>query len=342
MAYNGYGNGGYGQGGYGQSNPYQNNANSNPYAAQQQNPYNNPPSYDRPAGQGQNMEMQPMVNGQQNPFDDPNNRYGTPGSNRHAILNECQEVQRAIDDLEKELSQLQRAQRGFVSGTGASNRDIDAMSAEIMSGYRAMADRVRRIKSRPEAGQTQNAPQVNALDRRIKKAINQFQQQESAFRHDVQEQQKRQYLIVNPNATEAELREVSEAGGDVQIFQQALMQSDRRGQAQTALGNVRQRHDAIQQIEKTMMELAQLFQDLDAMVVEQEPMIEQAEKKADDTRVHMESGVVELGGAVNSARAARRKKWYCLGISILILIIVIAIVLGYGASQGWFNSNKNN
>ena len=95
------------------------------------------------------MEMQSMSDGQGNPFEDPNNRYGTQAQNPHAILDECREVQRAIDDLEKELGQLQRAQRGFVSGTGASNRDIDAMGAEIMGGYRAMADRVKRIKSRP-------------------------------------------------------------------------------------------------------------------------------------------------------------------------------------------------
>jgi len=93
------------------------------------------------------MEMQQM-DGQANPFED-NQAYGAPAHDPHAILNECRDVQRAIDDLEAQLSQLQRAQRGFVSGTGASNRDIDAMSAEIMGGYRSMGDRVKRIKSKP-------------------------------------------------------------------------------------------------------------------------------------------------------------------------------------------------
>ena len=148
-------------------------------------------------------------------------------------------------------------------------------------------------------------------------------------------------MIVNPHATEAELRQVSEAGGDVQIFQQALMNADRRGQAQSTLANVRQRHDAIQRIETTMMELAQLFQDLDQLVVQQDPLVEHAEKKADDTRVHMESGVVELGGAVKSARAARKKKWICLGICVAIIIVIAIIVLAYGASQGWFKHNSN-
>lgn len=146
---------------------------------------------------------------------------------------------------------------------------------------------------------------------------------------------------MNPNATEQELREVSEAGGDTQIFQQALMNADRRGQAQSTLANVRQRHDAIQQIEKTMLELAQLFQDLDAIVVQQEPMIQNVEQHADDTRVHMENANVQLEQATTSARAARRKKWYCLGLSILIILIIVAVVLAVGgATQGWFKKTN--
>ena len=174
------------------------------------------------------------------------------------------------------------------------------------------------------------------MDRRIKKAINTWQTQEADFRKEVKEQQKRQYLIVNPQATPQEIATVTDSNGDTQIFQQALMNADRRGQAQSTLANVRQRHDAIQQIERTMTELMELFQDLDRIVVEQEPLVQNIETKAEETQTHMDNAVVELGGAVKSARAARKKKWICLGVCILILIIVIAIVLGYGASQGWF------
>lgn len=92
------------------------------------------------------------------------------------------------------------------------------------------------------------------------------------------------------------------------------MNSDRRGQAQSTLRNVQQRHDAIQQIEKTMIELQQLFQDLDAIVVQQEPMVENIEQKAEETNTHMVAGNTEVGKAVKSARAARKKKWICLGI----------------------------
>lgn len=299
----------YGGGGYGQSNPYDSGAPPPSYG--QQNYGGQGYGQQNYGGQGysqhQDVEMQPLTGGadgyNQPPQRDPN-----------AILNECRQVGRAIDDLENRLQELQRVQRGFVSGNGASNKEIDSMSADIMTGYRGLADRVKRIKSQPDAQNPRNKPQVDALDRRIRKAINAYQQVESAFRKDVQEQQRRQYLIVNPEASEAEIREATMDGGDTQIFQQALLNSDRRGQAQSTLRNVQQRHDAIQQIERTMIELQQLFQDLDAIVVQQEPLVQNIEQKAEETNTHLVAGNVEVGKAVNSARAARKKKWICLGI----------------------------
>ena len=292
----------YSGGGYGQSNPYDNGAPPPSYGQQQS--YGNNQGYSQHA----DVEMQPLTGGADG--------FGGQQQQRdpNAILNECRQVGRAIDDLENRLQELQRVQRGFISGNGASNKEIDSTSADIMTGYRGLADRVKRIKSQPDAQNPRNKPQVDALDRRIRKAINSYQQVESAFRKEVQEQQRRQYLIVNPEATEAEIREATMDGGDTQIFQQALLNSDRRGQAQSTLRNVQQRHDAIQQIERTMLELQQLFQDLDAIVVQQEPMVQNIEQKAEDTNTHLVAGNVEVGKAVNSARAARKKKWICLGI----------------------------
>lgn len=283
----------YGGGGYGASNPYDTDGS-----------YGNPP----PA-YGGGVEMQPLThNGA------PYSSTPVPQRDPNQILNDCRAVSRAVDDLEGRLQELQRLQRSFVSSAGVSNKDVDALSADIMSGYRGLADRVKRIKGQPDAGNPRNKPQVDALDRRIRKAIQSYQQTEAAFRKEVQEQQRRQYLIVRPDATESEIREATEGGGDTQIFQQALMQSDRRGQSQSTLRNVQQRHDAIQQIERTMIELQQLFQDLDAIVVQQDVAVQDIEVKAEETYGHIEAGNVHLDKGVSSARAARKKKWICLGI----------------------------
>ncbi|RMY82027.1 hypothetical protein D0862_12150 [Hortaea werneckii] len=326
--YNQYG------GGYGQSNPYSTSSSpAPPYGAQ---------GY----GGGRNdMEMQPLNQGDGNPFSDQAAAYPgqQPQRDPNATLNACREVGRAIDDLESRLPELQRLQRSFTSGTGGTtNAQIDGMSADIMTGFRGLADRVRRIKGQPDAGNPRNQAQVEALDRRIRRSINAFQQTESQFRREVQEQQRRQYLIVRPDATEQELQEATEAGGDQQIFQQALLNADRRGQAQSALRNVRERHDAIIKIERSMMELNQLLQDLDAIVVQQEPLVENIESKAEETNTHLEAGNVHVEKAVTSARAARKKKWICLGIVVAVIIVIVVIVLIYGATAGgWFNNNNN-
>lgn len=75
-----------------------------------------------------------------------------------------------------------------------------------------------------------------------------------------------------------------------------------------------------------MIELAQLFQDMEAAVVQQEPAIEHIEKQAEDTTMHVDKGNDQLNTAVDKARSARKKKWICLGIvGKLSLSIVIPI-----------------
>lgn len=64
-----------------------------------------------------------------------------------------------------------------------------------------------------------------------------------------------------------------------------------------------------------MLLLAQLFQDLEAAVVQQEPAVTQIEQRGEEVNEHVADANTQLTGAVDKARAARRKKWWCLGIA---------------------------
>lgn len=92
------------------------------------------------------------------------------------------------------------------------------------------------------------------------------------------------------------------------------MTSNRRGQSQSALRAVQGRHEAIQKIERQMIELAQLFQDMEAAVIEQEPAVMDIEQKGEETVTNIGKGNEQLDDATKKARAARRKKWILLGI----------------------------
>ncbi|KAL9042498.1 MAG: hypothetical protein Q9214_003760, partial [Letrouitia sp. 1 TL-2023] len=307
-------------GSYGQSNPYAQGNNpynqdtGNPYAQQGGNPYAQqtpqqggygrhpqPGGYGQPNGGyvgGNDVEMTPM-NGQRDP---------------NAILNECRDIDRGIDTIERNLERLRFLQQRSIDDVDASqntstNRELDALSSETMTLYRNFTQRIKTLKGMRESGDPRNKPQVGKVDRKLKRAINEYQQAETEFRHKLSAQMERQYRIVRPDASDAEVREAIEDTSNNQVFSQALLQSNRRGQAQSALRAVQGRHEAIQKIERQMIELAQLFQDVDAAIVEQEAPVQNIEVKAEETHAHVSQGNQHLDGAITKARAVRKKKW---------------------------------
>lgn len=92
----------------------------------------------------------------------------------------------------------------------------------------------------------------------------------------------RQYKIVKPDATEAEVRQAVENDDQGQVFSNAvrfprplqsvstqivgdiaqLLNSNRYGDARAAMREVQERHEDIRKIETTLTELMQMFNDV--------------------------------------------------------------------------------
>lgn len=261
---------------------------------------------------GSNVEMAPL--GQNAGY----NGNAAAGGSRN-ILDECSGIDNGINQVEHSLEKLRMLQQRSLddadsSSASAVNRQLDSLSADTMALYRELTERVRALKSRPPQQIAQYRGQVDRIDRRLKSAIQQYQQIESQFRKRTQDQMKRQYRIVRPDASEEEVKAVVEDTNNNQMFAQALMRSDRQQNARAALSAVQDRHDALLKIEQQMVELSQLFQDMDTLVVQQEAAVMQIEQKGEEVVDNLDKGNEEIGVAVNTARKTRKKKWICLGI----------------------------
>ncbi|KAI0108906.1 SSO2 protein [Nemania sp. FL0031] len=270
-----------------------------------------------------NVEMAPLAQNA-DPFSD---------RNPNSALDEISDINRGIDTIDRNLDQLRMLQQRSLddadsSASSNTNRQLDRLSSETMAQYRSLTERVRQLKSKPE-NQQRFGQQVRRVDTRLKDAIRAYQQVESSFRKKTEEQMARQYRIVRPDATEEEVRAAVEDQTGGQVFQQALMQSNRRGQAQAVLNAVQDRHAQLQKIERQMMELAQLFQDMDTLVMQQDVAVANIEQKGEEVVENLDRGNVEIGTAVNTARATRKKKWICLGIVVAIIVIIVAIIAIY-------------
>ena len=154
------------------------------------------------------------------------------GGDPNAILNGCRDVDSGIDSIEQYLGQLRQLQQRSLDDTNVSaksptNQELERIGTETMALYRNLTARVRNLKSQPDSGSPKNAPQVGKVDRRLKAVINQYQTVERDFRKKLQVQQERQYRIVRPDATDAEVREAVEDTSNQEIFSQAVSAKDR-------------------------------------------------------------------------------------------------------------------
>ena len=240
------------------------------------------------------------------------------GSNPNRILDTCRQIDSQVDQLDKEQERLKRAQQAYINDASTetdsrSGAAVTQLTDDLMSQYRELVTITKRVKSDKESGNPRNSAQVGKVDRRVKASLNNLQKLDSDYRARLQERMAREYRIVRPDASDAEVREATQDPGQ-QVFSQALINSDRRGQAQSVAQNVRSRHQAIQKIEQDMVQLAQMFQDLDALVVQQEAQVTSIEQRGEEVTDHVAKGNTELDGAVTKARSARKKKWICLGI----------------------------
>jgi len=180
-------------------------------------------------------------------------------------------------------------------------------------------------------------PQAKQLKGEFEKALRDYQQEEFAYKKRYREQIERQFRIVNPQATEAEVQEAADLDwGTEGVFQTAL-KNNRSGQASSILGAVRARHNELQKIEATLTDLAAIFADMAQIVDAQDPVIEHTEQNAIQTKEDISQGNVQIDKAKKSAARTRKLKWWCF---FIVVLIILGLALGIGLGIGLANSGK--
>ncbi|MFS8004607.1 putative target SNARE coiled-coil domain, syntaxin domain, syntaxin/epimorphin [Helianthus anomalus] len=113
-----------------------------------------------------------------------------------------------------------------------------------------------------------------------------------------------------------------ETGDSEQIFQKAI-QEQGRGQVVDTLAEIQERHDAVTEVERKLLDLQQIFQDLAILVDAQGEML-------DNIETHVSSAVDHVQSANKALQKTKKlqkntRKWIC--VSIMVLLIVISVVL---------------
>ncbi|CAA0822578.1 Putative syntaxin-131 [Striga hermonthica] len=125
-----------------------------------------------------------------------------------------------------------------------------------------------------------------------------------------------------------------ETGDSEQIFQKAIREQG-RGQVMDTLAEIQERHDAVRDLEKKLLDLQQqIFLDMAVLVDAQGDMLDNIESQVSSAVDHVQSGNTALQKAKSLQKNSR--KWMCIAIIILLIIVAIIVV---GVLKPWQNKN---
>lgn len=265
----------------------------------------------------------------------PNKQYSSSNEDDFVqFMNEIQDINSQLDNYSNIINLIDNKQKNFLHGLDLNDEDTDYDSKQIENLVNEAQSLQLDLKNRIKNVQTQavhsrdqtKVDQAETCRKRFLDLIQDYRLVEARNKENTKEQAARQYQIIKPDATDEEIKAVVEDGSQ-QYFQQALMQSNRRGEARSVLNEVQVRHRELLKLEKTMAELTQLFHDMEELVIEQDQPIQQIEEQVGTAQHDIEQGVGHTNKAVKSAKSARKKKLWCFFICLLI-VIILAVILG--------------
>ncbi|THH32104.1 hypothetical protein EUX98_g2082 [Antrodiella citrinella] len=240
-------------------------------------------------------------------------------------------IQDSIQQFNTNVQRISQLQQRSLNNAGDGDQQNNAVLEDLTTQTRDLGNsiksRIQKIESQPaQSGEDIRMRQNRISFARTKfvESLQNYQQVERDYRAKYKQRVERQFKIVKPDATPEEVNAVVndvQGGGD-QIFAQALTSSTRYGESRAAYREVQDRHEDIRRIERTLEELAQLFNDMSTLVNQQDDSIQNIQTAAGRVEADTEAGLTQTEKAVKSARSARRKRWICFFIFIIILAII--------------------
>ncbi|KAJ7710021.1 t-SNARE [Mycena rosella] len=272
---------------------------------------------------------------------------GGGGDSMSAFYTEISSLQDSLKTFNDNVARISDLHSRSLNGTddAAAQRNAAQLDDLIEDTSALSATLKRRIKALEKQGGSGRDGQIRKQQTALVKskfveAIQNYQTVEQQYRSKYKQRMERQFKIVKPDASPEEVRAVVNDENNGQIFSQALMNSNRYGESRAAYREVQERHEDIKRIEKTLGELAQLFNDMSVLVEQQDETINVIETQAAGVEKDTEVGLGYTEKAVESARAARKKRWICFVIC-LILLIIVAIVVAVVVKQQVGNTKKS-
>ncbi|PWZ14935.1 putative syntaxin-131 [Zea mays] len=158
----------------------------------------------------------------------------------------------------------------------------------------------------------------SALKKKLKERMNDFQNLRQTIQEEYREVvERRIFTVTGTKPSEEVIDRLIETGSSEQIFERAI-QGTGRGQILDTVEEIQERHDAVMEIEKRLLELQLIFADMAALVDAQREDLDNIENLVQNAVNHVVSGTE----ALRTAKSLQKKSRKCMLIAIIILLLI--------------------
>ncbi|XP_042484578.1 syntaxin-121 [Macadamia integrifolia] len=165
---------------------------------------------------------------------------------------------------------------------------------------------------------------VSGLRKKLTDSMEGFNKLREQISGEYRETVERRYYTVTGEKPDEQTVDKLISTGESETFLQKAIQEQGRGQILDTISEIQERHDAVKDMERSLMELHQVFLDMAVLVQHQGEQLDDIESQVARANSFVRGGTQQLYTAKKTQRNTR--KWTCIAI-IILLIIVLIIVL---------------
>ncbi|KAM7254733.1 hypothetical protein ACFE04_019974 [Oxalis oulophora] len=167
---------------------------------------------------------------------------------------------------------------------------------------------------------------VGGLGKKLKDLMDDFQGLRAKMNNEYKETIERRYFTITGEKADEDTIEKLISSGESENFMQKAIQEQGRGQILDTISEMQERHDAVKEIEKNLLELHQVFLDMAALVEAQGQQLNDIESHVAHASSFVRRGTEQLQEAREYQKGSR--KWTCYAIIAgCVLIIVLLLPL---------------
>lgn len=167
-----------------------------------------------------------------------------------------------------------------------------------------------------------------AVLRKFKLLLRDFQESQINYKNSVQGKIERWVTIVKPDATDNEIQEYMKDPESISKLLQKEIGGTASMQLKGTVSDIEEKYKHIQQLEKSVEEVYQLFIDLQTLIAAQGEMLDSIEQNLDDAIDYMKNSQKHLQGAKKQHKKSQTKMCIILIILVVVIAFLLVFVLG--------------